>query len=359
MLDQFYNLPLKNQKFIDRKFKITAAKTLIIGTMLSGKTSLIIDFLSNFKNDEFLYINLDDIRIERTFILENLPKFLAQNPQIKILVIENFIPTDKIPPINLNEIIISTSFKNIDLENFFRLDLDLLDYEEFIAFFPKKIDLDSVLKHYLDHGRGTISAFLEPVEAMINLQNKLKIEFSKITLNILKECTKAQNTNISAFEIYNNLKITQKISKDSVYAAISELENRKIISLISKFNEHKSAKKLFFNDFALKNALSFKKDFNKNFTNVIFCELTKYKDEIFYTKDFDFFLTKRKYAILCIPFGDVDLLFLKFKKLLPVLKILEARRLQIITMANQGELSIEGIKCEIVPFSQWALGIDI
>ena len=129
--------------------------------------------------------------------------------------------------------------------------------------------------------------------------------------------------------------------------------------MVAKFNEPNATKRLYFEDFALRNALSFKKDFTKNFTNVIFCELFKFNEQIFYTKDFDFFLTKRKYAILCIPFGDVDLLFLKFKKLLPVLKILEARRLQIITMANQGELSIEGIKCEIVPFSQWALGIDI
>jgi len=51
------------------------------------------------------------------------------------------------------------------------------------------------------------------------------------------------------------------------------------------------------------------------------------------------------------------LVFLKFKKLHANLKNLGINRLQAISVANSGETSIEGIKCEVAPFSRWALGI--
>ena len=86
-------------------------------------------------------------------------------------------------------------------------------------------------------------------------------------------------------------------------------------------------------------------------------ELAKFNEQIFYTKELDFFLPKRKLAIICSPFSDADLVFLKFKKLHANLKNLGINRLQAISVANSGETSIEGIKCEVAPFSRWALGI--
>ena len=365
ILNVLYQNPPKNIKFIDRKLTIDSSKTIIIGANASGKTSLVIDYLKKFKNEESLYINLNDIRVDKSEILENLISFLKINSNVKIVAIDNVdsqITADnfyKILKDNIENIIFTTNKKSIKLEEFKSLNLHFLDYEEFIAFFHKNLDQDALFSHFLSHGRSVTSALLDISEVNSYLQNILKENLDDMHINLLKECVAFQGQSLSVYELYKRLKERIKISKDSVYASLGELEESGYISLVAKFNEPNATKRLYFEDFALRNALSFKKDFTKNFTNVIFCELFKFNEQIFYTKDFDFFLTKRKYAILCIPFGDVDLLFLKFKKLLPVLKILEARRLQIITMANQGELSIEGIKCEIVPFSQWALGIDI
>ena len=81
-----------------------------------------------------------------------------------------------------------------------------------------------------------------------------------------------------------------------------------------------------------------------------------FKDEIYYTKEIDFFLSKKKLAIICVPFSAPEIVFLKFKKLHASLKELGVSKLQIISVANQAEQSIEGIKCEILPFSRWSLG---
>ena len=207
------------------------------------------------------------------------------------------------------------------------------------------------------HGRSPASAFGDAENVAVNLQTALKSSLLATQLAVLKECAKAQAQNVSVFEIYNALKSARKISKDSVYGALSELENMSAVSLVEKFNEPNAAKRLYFNDFAFKSALSLKKDFAKNFNNTVFCELAKFNEQIFYTKELDFFLPKRKLAIICSPFSDADLVFLKFKKLHANLKNLGINRLQAISVANSGETSIEVIKCEVAPFSRWALGI--
>ena len=362
ILNALYQNPPKNIKFINRKFEITAPKTLIKGGIGSGKTSLITGFLAAYESKEYLYVNLGDLRIDADEILSNLPEFLHQNPQIKTLAIDDFEQRfqDKFEPIlelNLQNFIVASQFKDANLNGFSELNLDFLDYEEFIAFFSKKIDPETLFSHFLLHGRSPASAFGDAENVAVNLQTALKSSLSATQLAVLKECAKAQAQNVSVFEIFSTLKSARKISKDSVYGALSELENMSAVSLVEKFNEPNAAKKLYFNDFAFKSALSLKKDFAKNFNNTVFCELAKFNEQIFYTKELDFFLPKRKLAIICSPFSDADLVFLKFKKLHANLKNLGINRLQAISVANSGETSVEGIKCEVAPFSRWALGI--
>ncbi|MDO5045634.1 ATP-binding protein [Campylobacter sp.] len=356
-----YNTALKSLKFIDRKFSISSAKTLIVGGDGSGKTSLVIDYLKQFKDENFLYVNLQDIRINQSEILDNLERFLKDNKDIKVLAVENISSNEQaqklaqISILNLQSVILTTNQKKINLDGFARLNLNYLDYEEFIAFFPKNLDQDQLFSHFVIHGNSLNSAFLDQSEVVESLQTRLKSSLNESDINLMRECVRFQGSNLSAYELYKNLKMRFKISKDRVYGGLEELENSGFISLVAKFEYPNAAKRLYFNDFAMRNALTLKKDFAKLFSNIVFCELFKFKEEIFYTNDFDFFLPKRKFAILCIPFSDKDLIFLKFKKLHANLKQLNANKLQVISVANQAELSLEGIKCEILPFSRWAL----
>ena len=229
-LTALYQNSPKNIKFINRKFEITAPKTLIKGGIGSGKTSLIAGFLSAFESKEFLYINLGDLRIDADEILSNLPDFLRQNPQIKILAIDDFEQRfqEKLEPIlelNLSNFIVASRFKDANLSGFSELNLDFLDYEEFIAFFSKKIDPETLFSHFLLHGRSPASSFCDAENVAANLQTVLKSSLLATQLAVLKECAKAQAQNVSIFEIFSTLKSTRKISKDSVYGALSELEN--------------------------------------------------------------------------------------------------------------------------------------
>ncbi|HJE65943.1 MAG TPA: ATP-binding protein, partial [Campylobacter avium] len=117
-------------------------------------------------------------------------------------------------------------------------------------------------------------------------------------------------------------------------------------------------KRVYFRDFALRNALCIKKDFNKLFANLVFCELLKLKKKLSYDKNFDFILKDEKIAFVAsLPLLDVDLLILKAKKLIP--KALEANIFHIvfISLSNENSFYESGVKVEILPFENWALSL--
>ena len=361
-LELYYNQPLKSSKFIPRKYEIISPKTLIIGPISSGKTTLVYEFLSHYKSEERLYINLGDLRIDKGPLLANLKEFLEKNVQIKVLAVENLHAEelkilsflDELP---LENIILTSRELSLSLDGFARINLNYLDYEEFILFFKKNLDQDMFFSYFLAHGNEIASAFMDSSEVTSHLQQLLKANLNDQSIGILKECAPKCHDILSAFGIYKNLKEQMKISKDSVYSALTNLSESGFIKFISKLDDASTSKKLYFTNFALRNALCLKKDFLAVFANVVFCELLKLKDEIYYTKDIDFFLSKRKLAIICIPFSAPEIIFLKFKKIHANLKELGVSKLQVISVTNQAELSIEGIKCEILSFSRWSLGL--
>ncbi|MCR4941478.1 MAG: ATP-binding protein [Campylobacter sp.] len=358
-LEFCYNQPLKALKYINRKASVISPKTLIIGAIGSGKSSMIGDYLSAFKQDERLYINLDDMRIDRLFVLENLKDFLAKNNKIKAVAVDGLCDGEfgYISGLECEHIVLATSFVDAYLQGFATLNLGYLDYEEFIAFFSKNLDENMLFSHFLAHSNSPKTAFLDASEVSLCLQDDLRCKLSQNEIILLTNLAQRCGENISLYEIFKSLKGKIKISKDSIYTGFAKLEKNGYILAIEKFNEAKAAKKVYLKNFGFRNALNAKKDFGQVFANVVFCELAKFKEQIFYTKDFDFFLAKRKLAIACIPFSASEIIFLKFKKLHPVLKSYGVTKFQVISVANSGVLSIEGIKCEIIAFSRWALGI--
>lgn len=362
ILEYFYEFKPEILKFNNRKIELENGKILIYGAQNSGKSYILIDKISTLKQDEFLYIDFSDFRFDSGEIFENLAQFLKQNPQIKTLAFDNL---NEISAQNLEileaispkfENFFITSRQNFKISNFKSLKISPLSFEEFISFDKKRTEINAIISAFLQLGNGVKNSFLQNYQIAQSEQKLLKSHFPDFEIEILKLCVAHQN--FSANRIYTALKEKMKISKDSVYSAISRFENENLINFVPKFADEKAVKKLYFSHFNLPECLSFKKDFHKKFANALFCEiLAAFKDGIFYTKELDFFIPKQKLGILIIPFSASDIVFLRFRKLLPVLKALKIVRLSVISMANSGVSEIEGIKCEVIPFWQFSLSL--
>lgn len=355
ILNYLFENPPKIAKFVDRKCKFDDKKVLLKGATNSGKTALMVDFLQKF--ERFLYINLDDFRNHSEEIFPNLNSFIKSS-KIQALGIDG-AKADFSEVLECENIIISTRSNSLNLDNFKEISVFGLDYEEFIAFYKKNYDPKTIFSHFLLKGNGCANAFLSDFEIPNFLQANLQ---KSLNLSQIYELSKFSNfihQSFSGFKIYKDLKQNLKLSKDKFYDNIDFFMDNNFIKFVPKFDEKSEAKRLYFLEFALRDSLNFKKDFSATFANMVFCELLKCKSEIFFTDEIDFYLPKTKQAIICIPFSSFEIINLRFKKHLNFYKNLGISKVNVISVANEYKISIDGIKLEIEPFWQWASGQNI
>ncbi|MBL0702814.1 MAG: ATP-binding protein, partial [Sulfurospirillum sp.] len=315
ILENLYDIKHKNHHYRERKLTITSKKTIINGVKKSGKTCLILDYLSNFDQDKVLYIDFNDTRVDVVLVKKNLKKFIESKP-IAILVIENFDNSFELP---LVEECILTCKEEI--AGFEILTLYPLDFEEFVSFEQRHLDIDHLFQLYINTGSYPQIILNSSHNMYWSMQEMLHVILDDVTeFEIFKKLSESQSLKISLFQIFNQLKSTIKISKDSLYKKVAKLESEKMIFLVKKYGSTKSNKKLFLIDFALKNALTFKKEFLKKFENIVFLELMKKNYTIYYSDNIDLYIPKKQYGVLCIPFLPQEMIKLKLQKILPHVK---------------------------------------
>lgn len=287
ILEYFYQNRTKAKNFIVRKQQISSPKTLIKGAINSGKTYIMLDYLDKFDDKSVLYIDFSDIKAQNLSI--NLVNdFIKKHSDIEILALDSVcdaLSVQNLP--DLNSIIVATRKNSLNIPNFTDLKIHPLDLEEFIAFDRKNSDTSAVVGAFLLTGGGLWNSFLQSSKISEFEQILLKANLSQNELLVLKNCQIHQP--FSANKIYQTLKQNYKISKDSVYGAVAKLEDENYINFLPKFDEENAAKKLYFSHFSFKDTLDFKKEFSKKMANALFCELLAYGDQIYYTKELDFF----------------------------------------------------------------------
>jgi predicted AAA+ superfamily ATPase len=161
---------------------------------------------------------------------------------------------------------------------------------------------------------------------------------------------------VSAFTIYERLKITRKISKDKLYKSFEQLQEKSYIHLLQKFNHSKATKKVYLCDISFKTALSIEKNFGRLFENMIFLELLKGEVECYYEDGIDFYLPQSDEIILCKPFADERRLFKKLESIEAFIFTHTIKKVTAISMNKEGSVSHPFAKVDIIPFDIWALG---
>lgn len=352
LLENLYEKPPKISHFFGRKYHITSPKTLLIGMRKSGISSIIIDFLSTLKSSAYMYINLDDPRVAQEE-LKNLDIFVKRE-KISHVVIENFTKGFKLP--DAQNIILSSHDKSLHVKEFDRLEVEPLSFEEFIGFQQRHFNTEHLFNLFTNSGRLPKSQVFNEYENSIYLQNVLHSTLQdEIQYKLFCYFALHQSQPISLFQAYQSLKKEIKISKDKLYKIAYELEENLLISYLPKLGLPKAKKKIYLRDFAFKSVLTYEKDFMRLFENMVFCELHVIDSNIYYTDDIHFILPNQHLAILCIPFLPPELIYRRFSRLIDTFSSLHVKSVQVVTIGNEGSYEKEEIRCEIVPFWEWAL----
>lgn len=341
---QFFYENFKDFKpSFERKKHLEFQNTLIKGPRFCGKRALLYHFLSGFEEGSALFLDFEDLRFGPSS-LGHLKEFLAQNPRIQIVVFYGIDPDFIFDFSAFKEIVffVSSEFKSVFLKDFSTLELDFLDYEEFMSV-SKGSNLSALLGLYLQQGRT-----FKPLRSA-----DLKAYFSTLELEILQLIALHLGEELSINEIYKELKKSLKVSKDSLYKSVQSLVQRQILHFIK--HAQKDVRKIYFRNFGLKNLLCIKKDFKHSFENLVLSELFKFQKEYFYDKFFDFYARDENKAYICAPLLDLDLIKIKAKKILSKALEMKLSHIIFITLSNEQRFYEQGVEFEVLSFEQFAL----
>lgn len=367
LLEEFYKLDLSAEKFHFRKvfleeptYKLnnfSKIKTIIqaksyqiSGITHSGKTKLVKNYLLGLKKSSYLYIDCSDIRINIKELNTTLSSFCNRN-KIDTLVLDNY--QEEINFVNVSQLIITNELQ-LDIDFLTSLQLYPLDYEEFLAY-EHKYD-SSALNHFFQLGGFAFMHKVNTDERNRTIQKLLKFTLDDVEFDILCICAKFMSQKLSAFTIYERLKLTRKISKDKLYKSFELLIKKNYLHLLQKFNAPKATRKVYLCDTSLKSALSIEKNFARLFENMIFLELRKSKIECYYDDEIDFYLPQSNTIILCKPFADERRLFKKLESIEAFLFTHSIKKVIAISMNKESTISHPLSTVEITPFDIWALG---
>ncbi len=349
LLDEYYRYDLHNAGYIERKKSIREESIAIYGVTQSGKTSLIKHYLLSQKKSTYLYIDCRDIRLEINEFNSALEPFCKEQ-KISILALDNYY--DAITLFDIEQLILSCETPlEVPFEAFH---LNLLDYEEFLAF-EQKYD-STALSHFLQLGGFPSMHRIPSEERSLYLQKVFQNALDETELAILLQATKMTTQKVSAHNLYERLKLERKISKDKLYIHLQSLLDRRYLYGLEKYNHPSAVKKLYVCDIAIKHALTLQKHFGRIFENLIFMELIKHNIECYYEEGIDFYLPSRAQIILAIPFENEHSLFKRVEALEAFIITHDVQEVIVITMNLESALSHPIARIEMIPFSQWALG---
>lgn len=349
LLDEYYRYDLHNVGYIERKVSIPQESVSMNGIAQSGKTSLIKHYLLSHKKSTYLYLDCRDIRLDVSNLNTVLEGFCKEH-KISILALDNY--RDDIVLFEIGQIIlasehpINTSFTSVQL--------NLLDYEEFLAF-EQKYD-STALSHFFQLGGFPAMHKIASEERSLYLQKTFLTALDETELAILIQATKMTAQKVSAHNLYERLKLERKISKDKLYIHLQSLYDRRYLYGLEKFNHPSAVKKLYLCDIAIKHALTLQKHFGRVFENLIYLELVKHAVECYYEEGIDFYLPSRAQIILAIPFENEHSLFKKIEAMEGFIITHEVQEVIVVTMNLESTLSHPMAKIEMIPFAQWALG---
>jgi len=350
LLEELYQSDLHIDKYHERKAQIDEKSYQIVGITQSGKTTLLKNYLLSLKKNSYLYIDCNDIRIDIKKLNLSLSKF-CNKYKIDVLVFDNY--NEAIRFVNVSQLLVSSQ-STLELKTLELIELYPLDYEEFLAY-EHKYD-SSALNHFFQLGCFPLMHKVSSDIRNILIQEILQSRLESMEFDVLCLCAKFMSQKLSAFTIYERLKQTRKISKDKLYRSFANLQNKKYIHTLEKFNHSRAIKKVYLCDTSLKSALSIEKNFARLFENMVFLELLKAKVESYYEDGIEFYLPSSEEILLCKPFIDERRLFNKLESIEEFIFTHSIKKVTVITMNKEGTVSHPLSKVEIIPFDIWALG---
>ncbi len=352
ILDSLYLSAPANSKFFARKLQLPSSGSFEInGARGVGKTSLILDYISQLKEEEYLYIDCQ----EPIFALEDIDyieidEFIIENG-IKTVILdhyfEGFIQT---LPRAKQIIILSRVKSEFDLTSY---TLYPLDYEEFLGFDKSSIPSSSfnrLLKH------GTLPSIANTSNQNIKLELK-SLFFERFDTNesrLILILARFHGKRVTPYKLYTYAKEYFKISKDWVYKRYQQFIKEGLIIELEDI-EKRSGKRVYMYDFVLPKYLNPLQSFPTTFDSLVVLALYKHQIEFLNSDGLGYILPKQNIIITPAPFESEEQFWKKAHKFISRYQRKSIKRVNIVTVSSSYTFTIANIVFEAMPFFEWSI----
>jgi len=352
LLELLYEREFKKLNLHRRKLSLYSDDNIILcGAKQSGKSFLVYDYLANEAYGSYLYIDFADFRVSG-ISKEEFVEFVEKK-RITTLVLDNF-DFSFTPPKVLKTIIITT--KKRELEGFVTKVLYPLDFEEFMLFEKKFTSEQISFNNFSIMGSYPFVA----ISSRAEYEHRYKLLINSLVLDeveflILKSLSLKQGSLVSLLGLFKELKEKIKLSKDRYYEIIKKFQDEFLLYIVEKYEKNSHSKKVFLADFAIRGVLSYEKDFIKRLESIVYLELIKKGDEVYYSDNFDLIVPNKQTAISIVPFLPEAMLKNKLNLMVPHAMRLGLNKITIITLDASFSYQNVGITCEAMPFWEFAV----
>ena len=350
LLEFYYENPPTNENYIERKLKLPDSNYInLCGARGCGKSAFILEYIS--QNDKkVLYIDLEDPKLlMQTYDTLPIDEFI-QEYHIDEVILDHYTDELELQLPKVNKII-TVSRIPTQINNFEIVRLYPLDYEEFLAFEHSGYD-NIAFNHFLKVGTLPFSALYQK-SLSLNLKLFFQHQFIENEQSLMLILSRYNTQPLTTHQIYSYTKEYFKISKDSVYRMIKQLQQEGVIYFIDNAIK-RSGKKLIVYDFALAKYLSTQHSFSTNFDALIAMSLIKHTKE-FKTFGIYGYLTSSQELIISAPFESEESTWVKSQNLYSLYKKHSISKVTIITVANSFHFKIENLIFEAIPYTEWSI----
>jgi predicted AAA+ superfamily ATPase len=352
-LEAFYESTPKAVGFVERKVSIPSHTLNLYGPPRSGKTWLVLDYLSRIPKRRHIYIDLADLRVDRSSLAAEIQQFVDTH-RIETVVIDHFDGTFPMPKCRQCILVTREPWRENPLMPL--LELPPLDFEEYLAFEKRHIHLEHSFSLYLRTGSLPAMATVHESLITLRLHEHVRAIFpSPRELTLFRYMARFLGKPVTPNQLYTTIKKEHKISKDWLYKTLKSWEERRIVAWMEKHRQPGAARRLIMYDFAMPASMYFEKSLMGQLYSIASIRMLRDRPESVYTDNIDFFDPADRHALLLSPFANPQSAAAKIAKRIDELDTLHVEAITILTIANRFEFMFEEIPVQAKPFYEWIL----
>ncbi len=352
-LEALYESPPSLNGFVDRKYEIPSYTLNIHGPPRSGKSWLVIDFLSRLPRKKYLYVDLRDLRIDKKALVLHLERFIAKKG-IETLVLDHFDANFDPPECQQLVTVTRAPWRPNPLMPL--LEISSLDFEEYLAFERRHVNLEHSFSLYLRTGALPEMAQESDTTLTIRHHAVTRSLFPDSTdLTIWRHLCRYQGKPFTPHQLYTQLKKAYKISKDRLYATLKRWETEGLFTGVPKLGQKRGSRRLLFFDFALPASLYFEKSLMGQLRTLAARHRLKRHLDCAYTDTIDLVDLQAKEAIFISPFATAQSSAAKIARTIEKLEKLGMEKITILTISNAFAFTFDTLPITGRPIYEWLL----